>query len=223
MELRVEGNEIRIKADRKTLEDAYRHPGKYSTEDDRTPWEYTANIVYKSLDAVSITSAFYSGFINRVLSCLDAGRIKNEGSVTLATRGEFVNLIREKVTKQVVDLYNQAFYQTETHYLIRQKPKIEPKPDSSLMVVVGSYEPDRQTFMGEIVHKNGDKPHLLPPSRFPHIIDDTIEYLTGFHEKGEGPVYFHNKLATDPNNEQRGALLARIIDLFNKGHYLSAH
>jgi hypothetical protein len=223
MELRIEGNEIKVKGDKRIHEDAHKHPGRYGTEDDRTPWEYSANIVYKSLKPASFSSMFYSSFINKVLSFLDSGRIRGEGQVSLVTRGEFVNLIREKVTKETIDLYNQAYYPVDTHYLIKRMQRIAPRQDNSLIVAIGLYGNDPQTFIGEIMHKNGEKPHLLPPNRFPHIIDDTIEYLIGFHDKGEGPVYFHNRLTGDPKNEQRGILFGRIIDLFNMGRYLIAH
>ncbi len=220
MDLRVEGHEIKFTGDKKLREEAYKHAGKFSSEDDRTPWEYTANVTFRSMDPVAFSSTFFSGFLNKVISILDAGRAKDETPVCLETGGDFVHLIREKVTKEIVDLYNQAHYKTEGHYLIPQKEKIQPKPESSLIVVIGVYANDPQTFIGEIMHKNGDKPHLLPPNRFPHIIDDTIEYLTGFQSNGEGPVHFHNKLAGDPSNEQRGVLFARVVEMFNTARYI---
>lgn len=222
MELRVEGREIKVTGDRKRYEEAHKLPGKYGTEDDRTPWEYSAKLTYQSTDPVLFNSTFFSGFLNRILSALDAGRIKEEGRVRLETGGDFVHLIREKVTKGIVDLYNQAYFQAGEYYRIPPKPKIQPKPDSSLIVVIGVYANDPQTFMGEILHKNGDKPHVLPPNRFPHIIDDSIGYLTEFHSNGEGPVRFHNKLTGDPSNEQRGLLIGRVIGLFNSARYLPA-
>lgn len=221
MELWVEGNEITVQGDKQIHEDAHKHPGKYGTEDDRTPWEYSASVFYKSLDSVAFSSMFYSGFVNRILSSLDSGRTKGEDAVRLETKGDFVHLIRERVTKEIVDLYNQAYYQVDGHYHIERGQKIEPKPDYSLIVAVGLSGNDPQTFIGEILHKNGDKPHFLPPNRFPHIIDDTIAYLTGFHGRGEGPVYFHNKLTGDPKDEQRGILFGRVIDLFNLGRYFT--
>ena len=220
MELRVEGREFKIPADKKRFEEAHKYPGKHGTEDDRTPWEYVANITYRKLDPVAFASTFFSGFLNRILAGLDGGRSKGEGPVRLETRGDFVHLIREKVTKEIVDLYNQAYYQADGHYQIATRSKIQPKPDSSLIVVIGVSGNDPQTFLGEIMHKNGDKPHILPPNRFPHIIDDTIDYLTDFQGNGEGPVHFHNKLAGDASNEQRGLLLGRVIELFNLARYL---
>ncbi len=221
MELAVEGNEITI-GDKKIHEDAHRHPGKYRTEDDRTPWNYSAHVTYKTLESTSYISMFYSGFINRVLYLLDSGRTKGEGQVYLVTRGQFVNLIRERLTRKIIDLYNQAYYPVDTCYLVKPKQRIEPRPNSSLIVAVGIYANDPQTFIGEIVHKSGENPHLLPPNRFPHMIDDTIEYLTGFHERGEGPVYFHSRLTEDPAGEQRCILFSRIVELFNRARYLPA-
>ncbi len=221
MELRVEGNEIRVKGDKRLHAEAHRHPGKYGTEDDRTPWEYLANIIFRKMNPISISSMFFSSFVNQILSSLDSGRSKGEGPVSLVTRGEFVNLIREKVMKEVVDLYNQAYFQVDSPYIVKKKQRIEPKPDNALVVVIGIYGNDSQTFIGEVLHKNGEKPHILPPNRFPHIIDDTIEYLTGFHDKGEGPVHFHSRLTGDPNNDQRGLLFERIIGLFNRARYVS--
>ncbi len=210
-----------MKGDSRLHAEAHRHPGKYGKEDDLTPWEYSANIGFRSMNPISITSMFFSGFVNQILSSLDAGRAKGEGPVNLVTRGEFVNLIREKVMKEIVDLYNQAYFQVDVNYLIKRKQRIEPKPGNALVVVVGIYGNDSQTFIGEVLHKNGDNAHILPPNRFPHLIDDTIEYLTSFHDKGEGPVQFHNRLAGDPHNAQRGLLLERIIALFNLGRYLT--
>ncbi len=223
MELRVEGNEIRVKGDKRLHAEAHRRPAKYGTEDDRTPWEYSANVIFRSMSPLSISSLFFSAFVNQILFALDAGRAKGEGPINLVTRGEFVNLIREKVMKEVVDLYNQAYFQVEANYIIKRKPRIEPEPDNELVVVLGTYGSDSQTFVGEVLHKNGENPHLLPPNRFPHVIDDTIEYLTGFHDRGEGPVHFHNRLAGDPNNVQRGLLFERIIRLFNEARYLTDH
>ncbi len=220
MRLWVEGNEIKVKGDIRIHEDAHKHPGKYATEDDRTPWEYSAGVAYRSLSSVAFRSTFYSEFVYRILLCLDSGRTKGEGPVSLETRGEFVHLIREKVTKEITDLYNQAYYEVEGHYVIERRPRIEPKPGNTLIVTIGVHGSDPRTFVGEILHKNGERPHLLPPNRFPHLIDDTIEYLSQFHAKGEGQVFFHNKLAGDPKNEQRGILLGRVIDLFNKARYL---
>ncbi len=220
MELRVEGREIKVTGDKKLHEEAHKFPGKYGTEDDRTPWEYMATLTLRSLDSQSFSSTFFSGFLNRILSSLDTARTKDAGAVRLETRGDFVHLIREKVTKEIVDLYNQAYYQTDEYYHIPPRPKIQPKPDSSLIVLIRVYANDPQTFVGEIVHKNGEKPHVLPPNRFPHIIDDTIDYLTEFQANGEGPVHFHNQLTGDPSNEQRGLLIGRVIGLFNTARYL---
>jgi len=220
MELWVEGHEFKIAGDRKRHEEAHKFPGKHVSEDDRTPWEYSANLTYRTLDPVVFTSTFFSGFLNRILSALDTGRARDEGPVRLETRGDFVHLIREKVTKEIVDLYNQAYFQVDGHYQISCKPKIRPRPDNSLIVVIGVSGNDPQTFMGEVMHKNGEKPHILPPNRFPHIIDDTIDYLTEFQGGGEGPVHFHNKLTGDPSNEQRGLLIGRVIELFNSARYL---
>ncbi len=220
MELWIEGREFKVAGDKKRLEEIHKHGGKHVSEDDRTPWEYLANLTYRTLDPVSFSSTFFSGFLNRILTSLDAGRAKGEGSVRLETKGDFVHLIREKVTKEIVDLYNQAYFQVEGHYQIPRRTKINPRPDNSLIVVIGVSASDPQTFIGEIMHKNGEKPHILPPSRSPHLIDDTIDYLTDFHGNGEGPVHFHNKLAGDPSNEQRGILMGRVIELFNLARYL---